>query len=68
VPTYVKEAAGDQGANVLTLFKDRPHAVHRTCRETLEHVDTYYMTDVTLSGIAYETTPTGRVPIVYRPK
>ncbi len=36
-------------------------------RQTLQPAnsggDTYYMTDMTLSGMVYETTPTGRVPI-----
>ena len=36
---YVKEAARDQGADVLTAFPDRLHVIHRTREQTPEHVD-----------------------------
>ena len=36
---YVKEAASDQGADVLTPFPGRLHVIHRTREQTLEHVD-----------------------------
>ena len=36
---YVKEAASDQGADVLTPFPGRLHVIHRTREQTPDHVD-----------------------------
>ena len=55
--------AGCDGAS--TPSPTAPSAQPQQPRLELSHSggDTYYMTDLTLSGMVYEMTPTGRVPI-----
>lgn len=55
--------AGCNGAN--TPSPTAPSEPQPTLTLTLSHSggDTYYMTNLTLSGMVYEVTPTGRVPI-----
>jgi hypothetical protein len=55
--------AGCNGTN--TPSPTAPSEPQPTLTLTLSHSggDTYYMTNLTLSGMVYEVTPTGRVPI-----